>query len=114
MNYASKYISQNVNIKIDRPLGSNHPKFGWTYPINYGFVPDTNAPDGKEVDAYLLGVFDPVEKFCGKCIAVIRREEDDDDKLVVVPDGTDYSDTQIMALTEFQERFFNSTVMRHD
>ena len=50
--------------------------------------------------------------FTGRCIAVIQRSDDDDDKLVVAPVGKDYSDEQILALTEFQERFFESSLTR--
>ena len=64
------------------------------------------------MDAYVIGVFKPLETFTGRCIAVIQRSDDDDDKLVVAPDGKDYSDEQILALTEFQERFFESSVTR--
>ena len=101
-----------VEIHIDRLLGSRHPKAGFVFPVNYGYVPGVPAPDGDDRDAYVLGVFEPVETFTGRCIAVIHREDDDDDKLVVVPDGVDYSDEQIMALTEFLERFFQSSVTR--
>lgn len=66
----------------------------------------------EELDAYLLGVFDSVERYKGKCIAVIHRTNDDDDKLIVVPDGVNYTDDQIRALTEFQERFFESVIIR--
>lgn len=43
---------------------------------------------------------------------MIHRTDDDDVKLVVVPKGVTYRDEQIAALTEFQERFFNSTIIR--
>jgi inorganic pyrophosphatase len=39
----------------------------------------------EELDAYILGVFEPLEVFRGKCIAVINRLNDNDDKLIVVP-----------------------------
>ena len=64
------------------------------------------------MDAYILGVFKPLETFTGRCIAVIQRSDDDDDKLIVAPDGKDYSDEQILALTEFQELFFDPSVTR--
>lgn len=51
-------------------------------------------------------------EFTGRCIAVIHRLDDDDDKLVLVPDGKEYTDDQIRALTEFQERFFQSVILR--
>ena len=43
---------------------------------------------------------------------LIRRVDDSDDKLVVVPEGVDYTDEQILALTEFIERFHDSFLLR--
>lgn len=109
---AVDYLNQEINIIIDRPLGSRHPKHNFIYLLNYGYVPETISGDGEELDAYLLGVFEPVENYTGKVIAVIKRINDNDDKLIVVPDGIEYSDEQIRALTEFQERFFESVIIR--
>ncbi|MFA5406744.1 MAG: inorganic diphosphatase [Candidatus Nanoarchaeia archaeon] len=112
MDYSEKYLNKKVTIKIDRPLGSKHPKFGFIYPVNYGFIPKTKAPDNEEIDAYLLGVFEPVKEFKGSCIAIIERMDDNDDKLIIAPEGKNYSDEQIIALTEFQEQWFKPTVKR--
>lgn len=112
MSYAAQYIGKIVEVKIDRPLGSKHPKYNYHYPVNYGFVENTKAPDGEGIDAYVLGVFKPVEVFSGKVIAVIHRTNDDDDKLVVAPGDKDYANDQIKTLTEFQERFFESVIIR--
>ena len=106
------YIGKKVKVKIDRPFGTKHPKHGFLYPLNYGFVPNTESGDGEELDCYVLGVFEPIEEFDGNCIAVIHRSDDDDDKLVVAPDEKQYSDDAIDALTEFQERFFKHIIVR--
>lgn len=108
-----KYLGQNVNVVMDRPLGSNHPKHGFRYEVNYGFIPDTKAPDGEEVDAYVLGIDTSLDKFSGKCIAVIHRLNDDDDKLVVVPESNEgMTDDEIKRLTFFQEQYFKSIIIR--
>lgn len=112
MKDSRDYIGKEVTIKIDRKIGSKHPKWGFVYTVNYGFVPNTISGDGEELDAYLLGKFDEVEEYTGKCIAIIHRTNDDDDKLIIVPNGINYSDDQIQALTEFQERFFESVIWR--
>ena len=109
---ANDYLGKEVEVQIDRKLGTNHPKHGFIYMVNYGFIPNTISGDGEELDAYLLGEFDPVEKCSGKVIAIIHRTNDDDDKLIVSKDGKDYSDDAIRALTEFQERFFESIIIR--
>lgn len=99
-------------VKIDRQLGTKHPKHGFMYMLNYGYIPNTISPDGEELDAYLVGVHEPVEEYNGHLIAIIHRTNDDDDKLVVAPKDIDYSDDAIMAMTEFQEKFFKSIIIR--
>ena len=109
---AKDYIGKTVLVKMDRPYGSKHAKHGFIYPVNYGFIPNTISGDGEELDAYVLGVFEPIDEFKGKVIAVINRTNDDDDKLVVCPENKNYTNEQIDALTEFQERFFEHKIIR--
>ena len=76
-------------------------------------MPNTKAPDGEEVDAYLLGINEPVNEFTGKCIAIIHRKDDNDDKLVIVPENTkEISDKEILEAVNFQEKWFDSIVVR--
>lgn len=107
-----EYIGKEVEIKIDRQLGTVHPKWGFVYLTNYGYVPNTISGDGEELDAYLIGEFKPVESYIGKCIGIIHRTNDDDDKLVITAKDKDYTDDQIRALTEYQEQFFKSEIIR--
>lgn len=107
-----KYIGQIVNVKIDRPLGSKHPKYDMVYPINYGYIPNTISGDGEELDCYVLGVDKPLKDFTGECIAIIHRLNDNDDKLIVVEEGKNYSNEEIKVLTEFMEKYFESEIIR--
>ena len=106
------FLGKTVSVRIDRPLGSRHTRHGFLYLLNYGYVPGVLAPDGEELDAYVLGVFEPIDHFEGRCIAVIQRLDDEDDKLILAPEEVQYTDEQILALTEFQERFFKPVVVR--
>ena len=100
-----------VTIIIDRPLGSYHPDHpDLCYPLNYGYIPDTVAPDGEEEDAYLLGVEEPVDTFTGRIIALIHREDDVEDKWVVAPEGMTFTEEQIRSAVHFQEQFFRSSI----
>ena len=105
------FLGKKVKVVMDRPMGSKHPKWNFIYPINYGYVPNTISGDGEELDAYIVGIFEPVEEYEGKCIAVIHRLEDDDDKLVIAPEEKIYTKQQIEALVEFQERFFEHEII---
>ena len=109
---ASDFLDQIVEVEIDRSLWSQHPKHWFFYPVNYGFIPWTVSWDWEELDAYVLWVFEPVESFTWKVVAYIHRTNDDDDKLIVVPEWVNYSDDAIKALTQFQERFFESEIVR--
>ena len=111
-DYATQFLGKTIDVIIDRPLGSKHPKHDYIYPINYGYVKGAKAPDGEEVDAYILGIDKPKKKCTGVCIAVIHRTDDDDDKLVVAQAGKDYSDDEIRKQTYFQEQYFKSEIIR--
>ena len=112
MDKSTDFLGKIVNVKMDRPLGSKHPKHGFVYSVNYGFIPNTVSGDGEELDAYVLGEHKPLETFEGRVIAIVHRTNDDDDKLVVVADGKTYTDEQIEALVEFQEQWFEHEILR--
>ena len=111
VNYID-FIGKNVKVEIDRPLGSKHPKWGFVYEVNYGYIPNTISGDGEEIDAYILGETQPLNHFEGKVIAIIHRLNDNEDKLIVAPAEKNFSDAQIRDLTNFQEQWFKSTIIR--
>lgn len=106
-----QYLNTIVRVTIDRPLGSKHPKHGFVYEVNYGYVPDTISGDGEELDVYYLGVDKPLQEAEGRCIAIIKREDDNDDKLIVVPEGVTFTDEEIMKQIHFQEQWFKPVII---
>lgn len=109
--YSVQFLGRQVLVVVDRPKGYCHPKWNFIYEVNYGYIPNTIAPDGEELDAYVLGIDKPINKFEGRCIAIIQRQDDDDDKLVVVPDDVCYTFDQIMQMTNFQEKHFKIEIL---
>ncbi len=109
---SKSFLGKKVKVVMDRPMGSKHPKHSFIYPVNYGYIPNTTSGDGEELDAYVLGEHKPLDEFEGVVVAIIHRIDDDDDKLVVMQEGKNYTDDQIRALTEFQEKFFKSEIIR--
>lgn len=111
-NNAKTFLGKSVNIEIDRALGTKHPKHGFIYELNYGFVPNTISGDGEEIDAYVLGIHEPIKQFSGRCVAIIHRTNDNDDKLIVVPENFEIADEEIERLTDFQEKWFKHEIIR--
>ena len=112
MTLSKDYLGKKVIVKIDRPLGTNHPTHDFLYPLNYGYIPNTISADGEELDAYVLDVSEPLEEFEGECIAIIHRTNDDDDKLIIVPIGHNLTDKEIFDSVKFQEQYFESIIIR--
>jgi inorganic pyrophosphatase len=109
---AKDQLGKKVKVTIDRALGTKHPKHGFVYEANYGYIDGITAPDGEELDAYLLGVNEPVASGDGVCIAIAHRRDNDDDKLIVVPEGVEMTDEEIMSAIHFQEQWFDTEIVR--
>ena len=109
---SNDFLGKIVTVKMDRKLGTRHPKHNFIYPVNYGFIPNTVSDDGEELDAYVIGPTVPLDKFTGRVCAIIHRTDDNDDKLVVVPDGQNISDKEIEEQTKFQEQWFKHIIIR--
>ena len=106
-------IGKNIKGKIDRPIGSVHPKYSnMIYPINYGYVEGIFARDGEEQDVYVLGTNKPLQTFEGKVIAVYHRFNDMEDKWIVSLNGENYSDEEILNAIYFQEKYFKGELIR--
>ena len=105
-------IGKTVTVTVDRPLGSAHPDYPeMIYPLNYGYIEGIMAPDGEEQDAYILGVSQPVERFTGRIIAIVRRADDVEEKWVVCPEGQPFTKQEIAELIRFQEQYFQSEIL---
>lgn len=109
---AEKFLGKEVEIIFDRPLGTKHPKYGFDYEVNYGYLPGVKAPDGEDLDAYYLGTDKSLKSVKGIVKAIIHRLDDDDDKLVVLPKDIDLSDYEIEKSINFQEKWFKHEILR--
>ena len=46
-----KLVSES-KIVIDRPKGSRHPRYGFVYPLDYGYLENTASMDGNGIDVW--------------------------------------------------------------
>jgi len=112
LQLAKELLGKEVEVTMDRSLGSKHPKHDFLYEANYGFIEGIKAPDGEDLDAYFLGVKEPLQKAKGICIAIAHRKNNDDDKLIVVPKGIEMTNEDIMSAIHFQEQWFDTEIVR--
>ena len=112
LELAKELLGKKVTVTMDRPLGSTHPKHGFVYDVNYGYIAGIKAPDGEDLDAYFLGVDTPIQTGEGVCIAIAHRRDNDDDKLIVVPEGVTMSNEEILLAIHFQEQWFDTVIVR--
>lgn len=113
LEQARQFLGKEVEVTMDRPMGSKHPKWGFEYTENYGYIAGVMAPDGEDLDAFFLGAGKPLEKAKGVCIAIAHRKNDDDDKLIVVAPGVSMTDEEIMNAIHFQEQYFDTEIVRY-
>ena len=110
------YLGKTVTIDIDRPIGYVHHKGEKTliYPINYGYIPHVLGGDGEELDVYLLGVNEPVQRFTGRIVGIVYRADDVEDKLVMAPEGMTPTAEQMAVAVRFQEKYYHTTLAALD
>lgn len=107
----NSYLGKTVKIKIDRPLGSTHPKHAdIIYPINYGYIPNVLGGDGEDLDVYLLGVDQPVTEQTARIIAIVHRHNDVEDKLVAALEGMSFTQEEVAEAIYFQEQYYESEI----
>lgn len=105
------YLGKTVNIKIDRPIGSLHPKHpSIIYPINYGYIPNVLSGDGEELDVYLLGVNEPITDYRAKIIGIVHRYNDIEDKLIAAPERMKFTLHEMEKAVHFQEQYYESEI----
>ena len=104
------FLGTKIRIEFDRPLGTKHPKFGWVYPLNYGYVPGVMAADGDELDVYYLSSDKPLQEAEGICIGYVHRFDDNEDKLIAT-DGSELSAKELEKRLEFQEKWYKHEII---
>ena len=107
----SDNLGRTVTVTVDRPYGSLHPHYPDTeYPCNYGYVEDVLAADGEFQDAYIIGVYEPVETFTGVVIAIIYRRDDAESKWVVAKSKT-YDRKEVIDAVGEVEQYFDTRIV---
>lgn len=112
LNKLKELLGQKVHVYIDRPLGSTHPKENSIiYKVNYGYIKEYKSLDNEYVDAYVLGINEPIKEFEGIVYAIVIREDDIEDKLIVTSKNAKYNKEEIEKQISFQEKYFKHKII---
>ena len=77
---------------IDRPKGSNHPRFpNFTYPFDYGYLDGTSSADGDGIDVWVGSRGD--KSLDAVIVTVDLEKRDSEIKLLL---GCEAEDTEII------------------
>ena len=63
-----------------------------------------------ELDVYLIGVNEPVERFTGRIIGIAHRENDIEDKLIMAPPDKKFTRDEVERAVHFQEQYYNTQI----
>ena len=97
-------IGNIVTVKVDRPMGSYHPKHKDIYIIR--LTMDTQKESLRLMEKNKM----PIQEYTGIIIAIIHRYDDVEEKWVVAPKGMTFTKEEIREKTYFQEQYFDSEI----
>jgi GNAT superfamily N-acetyltransferase len=63
-------------IVIDRPKGTRHPRFDFTYPLDYGYLKDTSAMDGGGIDVWRGSFLESICDAVACTVDLLKRDSE--------------------------------------
>lgn len=99
-------LGKYAKVKVTRPMHSFHPKYGFEYELNYGFVEGVTDINGNRQGAYIMGIDHPVKEFDGRIIAIIRRNNMKGVEWVVAPKSKKFIVNDIRPAVDFAEGYY--------
>ena len=70
--FQAKWLGKKVHVVVDHPYGSWHPHIpDLLMPCNMGYVEECLCEDGDSINAYIFGVFEPLEVYEGRVIGIL-------------------------------------------
>ncbi len=98
----NKFLGQNVDVTVDKSTECNVD--GNICTQNYGYMKELKKIDNKYQDVYIIGENEPLKKFKGKIIAIIKDENNNNNKLVACDPNKTFSKEEILKLVNFKEK----------
>lgn len=105
------WLGKQVNVIVDHPLGSGHPFIpDEEYQLNAGYIPNASDADGEMLEAYVIGVDEPLESFKGYVVAMLYRKNGSA-HAIVGPAGLHVTKKEIINSVAFQEQYYETRLL---
>lgn len=106
MDKLKELLGKKVKVHIDDSSKGN------ILQASYGYLEDFLSSDGSRQEVYVLGADEVGEEFSGVAYAIIERKDEGKDKLVVVKEGSEYSNQEIRKAIAHKEKPFKHKIIR--
>ena len=103
-------LGKYVRVKVVRPIGAKHPRFPFTYRLNYGFAQGVTGISGEAQGVYIMGIDHPVREFDGRVIAIVRRNNHKGIVWVAAPKSKHFIVNEICDAIDFAEGHYGYTL----
>lgn len=103
-------LGKYVRVKIERPVGAKHPRFPFTYRLNFGYAQGVTGINGEAQGVYIMGIDHPVREFDGRVIAIVRRERHKGIVWVAAPKSKRFIENEIREAIDFAEGYYGYTL----
>jgi 8-oxo-dGTP pyrophosphatase MutT (NUDIX family) len=100
-------LGKHARIRVCRAVGDIDRKYGFKYPLNFGYYVGSN-PDGKKerIGSFILGITHPVREFDGRVIAILTKDSGEQ-LLIVAPKSKHLINHEIDEQVGFLKEYFD-------
>ncbi len=94
-------LGRYVRVNVTNPINSTDGFSDFEYKLNFGSVEGIKSFSTKFKGAYIVGVEEPVNRFDGRVIAILKNKKTSESVLVVAPKEGFFIDAQIKEALSF-------------
>ena len=95
-------LGKYVRVRVVKPIGSTDRETGYTYPLNYGTVYNT-----ENQGAFIMGIHHPVSNFDGRVIAILSDKKNAKQIWIAAPKSTRFIINDIREYIDLEKDFPN-------
>lgn len=106
------YLGKNVTVIVDRPYGSLDLRSDGEMTCNCGYVQQpVTMEDNDDIEARIVGIYEPRESFTGTVIGIIYHKEDSHMHLIVAPPAWTINRNEIITQIGMVEQYYHTRMI---